>query len=124
MDKRRIVTIVIPTRFDSRYMIELCLETIKKYTVYPYKVVIGDAGVNDETRKFLEARTDITLVKAENPSFPKDSLIKYVDTPYFLFLHDDTQIFKKGWLARRAVLMQRDTRNAIVGPVVVNFVHG
>jgi hypothetical protein len=124
MNKKKIITILIPTRFDSRYMIELCLETIKKYTEYPHKVLVGDAGVNAETRDFLEARKDIKLVKTDNPNLPKDSMIKFVDTPYFLFLHDDTQIFKKGWLKRRVTLVERSPRNAIVGPVVANFVYG
>ena len=124
MDKRKMVTILIPTRFDSRYMIELCLETIKKYTEYPHKVIVGDAGVDAETRDFLETREDIRLVKTDNPSWPKDSMIKFVDTPYFLILHDDTQIFKEGWLKRRIALMEKNTRNAIVGPVVANFVYG
>ena len=48
------VSILVPTRFDSRYMIELCLETVKKYTKYPHRIIVGDAGVNEETRNFLE----------------------------------------------------------------------
>ncbi|MDB4349895.1 hypothetical protein OAA99_02975, partial [Omnitrophica bacterium] len=91
--KAKEVTVLIPTRFDSRYMIELCLESLKKYAQYPHKVIVGDAGVDDETRNFLECRRDIKLVKPENANLPKDSMLKYVDTPYFLFLHDDTQIF-------------------------------
>jgi hypothetical protein len=124
MDKKETVTILIPTRFDSRYMIELCLETIKKYTEYPHKVIVGDAGVDAETRDFLEARKDIKLVKTDNPNLPKDSMIKFVDTPYFLFLHDDTQILQKGWLSKRVKLMERNPRNAIVGTVVASFVYG
>lgn len=118
------VTILIPTRFDSRYMIELCLETIRKYTDYPHKIIVGDAGVTDETRRFLEAQKDILLMKPTNPSLPKDSMIPFVDTPYFLFLHDDTQILHKEWLERRIAIMEKNPRNAIVGPVVANFVYG
>jgi hypothetical protein len=122
MDKT--VTILIPTRFDSRYMIELCLESVKRHTQYPYKVIVGDAGVNEETRRFLESRNDIKLVKAENPSLPKDSLIKYVETPYFLILHDDAQVMVDGWLERRVKILENRQNIGIVGPVVANFVYG
>ncbi|MFH0764094.1 MAG: glycosyltransferase [Candidatus Omnitrophota bacterium] len=122
---KREVTILIPTRFDSRYMLELCLESVKKYTAdYPYKIIVGDAGVDDQTRKFLESRTDIKLVKPEDQALPKDSMIRFVNTPYFLFLHDDTQILKNGWLEKRVALMEKHPRNAIVGAVVANFVYG
>ena len=121
---KKIVTILIPTRFDSRFMIELCLESIKKYTDYPHEITVGDAGVDEETKKFLENRSDIKLCSVGNPTLPKDSMIKYVNTPYFMFMHDDTQILKKGWLEKRVTLMERNSRNAIVGPVVANFVYG
>ncbi len=121
---KKAVTILIPTRFDSRYMLELCLETVKKYTEYPHNIIVGDAGVSEETLSFLKSRTDITVIKPKNPSLPKDSMIKYVDTPYFLFLHDDVQILKKGWLEKRVALMENNLRNAAVGPVVANFIYG
>jgi len=124
MNLKKDVTILIPTRFNSRYMIELCLESVKKYTDYPHKIIVGDAGVDEETRVFLESRKDIKLVTPDNASLPKDSMIKYVDTHCFLFLHDDTQVLKRGWLDRRVALMERDQRNAIVGVVVANFVYG
>ena len=121
---KKVVTILIPTRFDSRYMLELCLETIKKYTDYPHKIIVGDAGVDDATKSFLASRKDLTIVKPEDPYMPKDSMIQYVDTPYFCFLHDDVHIMKKNWLSKRVALMEKNPKNAVVGPVVANFIYG
>lgn len=118
------VTILIPTRFNTRYMIELCLNTIRKYTYYPHKVVVGDAGADPETRTFLENRRDVLLVNPPNINHPKDFLVKQVDTPYFLFLHDDIQILKNGWLEKRVALMESHSANAIVGTVVSNYIYG
>jgi len=51
------VTILIPTRFNNRWVLELNLKTIRKYTRYPYKIIIGDAELDEEVRDFLVGRT-------------------------------------------------------------------
>ena len=61
------VSILIPTIFDSRYIIELCIKSILKYTEYPnYEIMVGDAGVDDTTREYLlqlEAEDIIKIIK-------------------------------------------------------------
>jgi hypothetical protein len=120
------VTILIPTAYDSRYIIELCLESIKKYTNYPYKIIVGDNGCDDCARKFLEGQTDINLVDVPqiNRKNPKDFLAALVKTKYYLILHDDIQILSKNWLSNRIKTMERDSSNAIVGEAVPNYHNG
>ena len=47
------VTILIPSRFNNRWILDINLRTIRKYTQYPYEIIIGDAGIEQETLDFL-----------------------------------------------------------------------
>jgi glycosyltransferase involved in cell wall biosynthesis len=118
------VTILIPTRFNSRWIIDLCLKSIRKYTDYPYKIIVGDTGVDEETENFLKSQGDIEVVKCPDPIRPKDYLARIVKTPYFMFLHDDVQILKHGWLNRRVKLMESKPRVGIVGVIGNNYQYG
>lgn len=123
------VTILIPTRFDSKYMLQLCLLSMERHTTVPYKVIIGDSGIDEETKAFLEefkkARPYISVVECPPPQvWAKDFLARQVDTEFFMFLHDDTQVLKTGWLRRRLDIMKKNPRIGILGPVVANFLYG
>lgn len=122
MDKP--VSILIPTRFNNRWSLELCLKTIRKYTDYPYKIIVGDAGADKEAIDFLNAQDDIQIVKCPDPIRPKDYLARISKTPYFVFLHDDTQILRHGWLKRRINCMEKDPRIGVIGVVVENYIYG
>ena len=117
------VTILIPTRFNNRWVLDLNLRTIRKYTKYPYKIIIGDAGMNIETADFLKTQKDIEIVKCPDPIRPKDYLARAVNTPYFLFLHDDVQIIRAGWLAKRISLIEKNPKNGIVGVLGNNYIY-
>ncbi len=118
------VTILIPTRFDSRYIVELALVTIRKYTTIPYKVVVGDAGVDEETRDFLASQSDVRVVACPDPLRPKDTLVRSFDTPFGIILHDDVQILREGWLRRRLEVMKRDPRLGILGVLAPTYIYG
>lgn len=119
------VSILIPTMFDSRYTIELCLKSIRKNTDYShYQTIVCDAGVDEITRDYLldlVHKNEIELIKATDWQRPKDDLVRAVDTEYYVLMHDDTQILKRGWLTRRLNLMNRSEKNAIVGTIVKNY---
>ena len=119
------VSILIPTMFDSRYILELCLKTIEKYTDYfDYQVLVCDAGIDETASGYLKGLVQqgaVRLIKATDWQRPKDDLVRAVDTPYYILMHDDVQILKHGWLTRRMKLMQRNERNAVVGSIVKNY---
>jgi hypothetical protein len=117
------VSILIPTRFDSRWNLELCLRSIVKYTQYPYHIIIGDAGIDSEASDFLSHWSEIEIVRCPDPFRPKDCLVKFVQTPYFLFLHDDTQILSKDWLEKRVRIIESDYRIGIVGTIGWNYIY-
>jgi len=123
--KKAAVSILIPTMFDSRYIVELCIKSIKKNTHYPdYQIIICDAGVDEATRDYLlqlaEAK-EIKLIKATDWQRPKDDLVKAVDTEYYIIMHDDTQVLRRNWLTKRLFLMSKNEGNAIVGSIVENY---
>ena len=118
------VSILIPTLYDSKPQLDLCLRTIRKYTRIPYRLIVGDAGVFDETRAFLEEQDDVTVVPCPNPLRAKDTLARVVETPFFLFQHDDTMVLREGWIERRLALMEADDRLGIIGVVAPCFVSG
>jgi len=123
------VTILIPTRFDSRYMLRLCLLSMERHTTIPYKVIIGDTGIDQQTKEFLtdfmKTRPYIKLIECPEPKvWAKNFLARQVDTEYFMFLHDDTQIKKTGWLKHRLDIMKSNPKIGILGVVVSNFLYG
>ncbi len=118
------VTILIPTRYDSRYIIELCISSVRKYTNIPYRIIIGNAGVNDETLNFLSKQSDIIVANCPDPLRPKDFLVTQVDTEFFMFLHDDAQILNYGWLEKRLSKINEKPNNGILGVVASNYMYG
>jgi hypothetical protein len=116
------VSILIPTMFDSRYVIEIAIKSIKRYTSYSdYKIIVADAGVDEETHAYLSGLNDITFIKATDWMRPKDDLADAVDTDYYITMHDDVRVFKDKWIENRLKLMNKDDRNAIVGTVTKNY---
>ncbi len=118
------VSILIPTIFDSRYIIELCIKSIIKYTEYPdYKIIVGDSGVDSETFDYLsklESDGTIKLIKVVDWERPKDELVKHVETDFYMLMHDDIRITHNRWIENRLSLINRNENNAIVGKVVRN----
>ena len=119
------VSILIPTRFDSRYIVELCIKSIRKNTDYTdYEIIVCDSGVDEPTRKYLselESRKEIRLITATDKLRPKDDLVGAVNGEYYIIMHDDVQIKRKNWLSRRVNLLNKNPKNAIVGSIVKNF---
>ncbi len=118
------ITILIPTRFDSKPIIELCLATIKKYTLIPHKIIVGDTGVDQNTKDFLLNQNNISVVECPDPIRPKDFLARQVTTPFFIFLHDDIQILKENWLHKRLLIMQNNRHIGAMGVLSTNYTYG
>jgi hypothetical protein len=119
------VNIMLPSRFDSRWMLELCLGSIRNNTSYPaFDITVCDAGVDDDARSFLEeeARSgSIRLIRATHPTRPKDDLAAAADAPFYVLLHDDIYIKRKDWLCQRMCLMLSSPTIATVGSVIPNY---
>lgn len=118
-------SILIPTRFNNRWPLELTFQTIRKYTKdCPYEMIVGDAGMEPEALEYVRAQKDVQICPCPDPIRPKDTLARFAQSPYLLFVHDDIQVFKDGWLKRRIDLMESDERVGVVGEMSHNYLVG
>ncbi|MBF0478886.1 MAG: hypothetical protein HQL26_05330 [Candidatus Omnitrophica bacterium] len=119
------VTILIPSRYNNRLILELNIKTIRKYTTdYPYKIIIGDAGIDKETMDFLTQQNDIEIVVCPDQKRPKDHLARICNTKYFIFFHDDIHILRPGWLSRRVEIMETNPQIGVSGVMGNNLIPG
>jgi hypothetical protein len=119
------VNIMLPSRFDSRLMLELCLRSIQNKTDYPdFDITVCDAGVDDDARSFLEGEAragSIRLIQATDSIRPKDDLAAAADAPFYVLIHDDTYIRRRDWLCQRMRLMLSSPANATIGRTCDNY---
>jgi len=119
------VNIMLPSRFDSRLLLEMSLRSIQNNTTYPdFDITVCDAGVDDDARSFLEqeARSgSIRLIEATDPQRPKDDLALRADAPFYLLIHDDIYIKRADWLCQRMRLMLSNPAIATVGLTAGNY---
>jgi len=100
-----------------------CIDSIKKCTRYPYKLIIIDNGSDYGTKGYLEGLkespdTDVTLVRnEENEGFIKavNKGISLSTGEYLCVLNNDT-IVTDGWLEEMVKVFDRDPSIGIVNP--------
>lgn len=97
------VTIIIVNE-NTKDALELCLLSIKKYTEYPYKVIVIDNGSTDGSLDLLKK---FNWVKAIGTTCIKDGEkhgralnigVQHLKTKYFLTLDSDVEILDYNWL--------------------------
>ena len=101
------VSILISNR-DSYEAIQLCIESIRKYTQYPHKIIVfDDRSKNDVDLPYLRGAQDKGWIELHenNARFPLthggslNVLINQVcDTDYAMIMDCDIMIKQKGWL--------------------------
>jgi glycosyltransferase involved in cell wall biosynthesis len=100
------VTICL-VNYKTEELTRLCLRSIRKFTNYPYEVIVVDNNSNDKSLDYLRTLKWIKLI--ERPGYvgssgsvahgsALDMGLKAANTEYFLAMHSDTFIHKKGWL--------------------------
>ena len=99
------VTIIIPTK-DKVELLRVCIDSIRKHTTHPsYEILVIsnnseeqatyaylDQAVRDGTLRFL--RHDIPFNYAALNNFA----VRHCDSPYLLFLNNDTEVVSPEWL--------------------------
>ena len=100
-----LVTVVIPT-FNNRFLIELCLRSMRCCTGSPFRVIVKDNGSTDGTVEYVEASglADLVLKSTDN-DFDNmeyrtyDEVIRnYVQTHFFLVCHSDIVFLQADWV--------------------------
>lgn len=115
--------IVIPV-WNLMQTTKLCVESIIKHTVYPYRLIMVDNGSDEPTKNYLASLKDdaripkALLIRNEKnlgaaPAFNQG--MKAATAPYVLLLNNDT-IVTHGWLTEMVRAVETNENIGIVNP--------
>jgi GT2 family glycosyltransferase len=112
------ISIIIPVR-DRVDLLARCIGSLTKETAYaPYEIVIVDNdSQTDEARAYLSALKHRVIHYSGpfNFSALNNFAVEQTDSPWLLFLNNDTEVIEGDWLAIMAEHIQRPEVGA-VGP--------
>ncbi len=111
--------------FKTHDFTKLCLRSVRKFTDYPYEVLVVDNDSRDESLEYLKSLPWIRLIEREDkdgnlrgsPAFSSalDIGLKNCNTEYFVTLHSDTFVLKNEWLTTLINYFNSDKQTACVG---------
>lgn len=87
--------------------VKLCLRSIRKFTRYPYKVIVVDNNSQDASVEYLKSLRWIQLIQRCPPADERGGLshgaalqlgLESCDTEFFVSMHSDTFVQKENWL--------------------------
>jgi O-antigen biosynthesis protein len=112
------ITIVIPVR-DRVELLARCVESITRETTYaPYEIVIVDNDSETEEARAYLSTTKHRVLNYRGPfnfSAINNFAVEQTDSPWLLFLNNDTEVIDGDWLTVMAEHIQRPEVGA-VGP--------
>ena len=123
-DKKPVALILILTHNGWEYT-KKCIDSIKKNTHTPYKILVIDNGSTDGTVDRLRAdRSVFHIENSCNLGFSKgfNLGLMLVDTPYFVIANNDV-VVTKNWLSRMRYNIDSDKDLMLLGPRS-NYVSG
>lgn len=103
----------------------LCLRSIRKFTNYPYEVIVVDNDSKDESLEYLKNLSWIRLLeRSHKPGQPRGSYdegaaldigLENCNTEFFVAMHSDTFAKRENWLAELVEHFGNDENVACVG---------
>jgi len=114
----------------------LCLRSIRKFTKYPYEVIVVDNDSQDESLKYLKRLCWIRLIERSTDNDPSNSGGGYshaaaldlglqsCDTEFFVTMHSDTIVRKDNWLTELIGYFKNDPQIACVGSGKIELTPG
>ena len=103
----------------------LCLRSIRKFTRYPYEVLVVDNDSQDDSIQYLKSLDWIKLIERKTESdkpeggyyhgVSLDLGLENCSTEYFAVLHSDTFVLKENWLTDLVGYFNNDENIACVG---------
>ncbi|MBN2018771.1 MAG: glycosyltransferase [Sedimentisphaerales bacterium] len=103
----------------------LCLRSIRKFTDYPYEMLVVDNDSNDDSTAYLRSLKWIRLIERPHPSGqPRGSFdqsaaldlgLKNCDNEFFVAMHTDAFVQHPGWLTELVSHFKNDPKIACVG---------
>ncbi|MEY2498154.1 MAG: hypothetical protein QOD12_1710, partial [Verrucomicrobiota bacterium] len=115
------ISIIIPIR-DRIDLLERCLDSLTSKTNYaPYEIIIVDNdSQSDEARAYF-SRLKHRVLRYEGPfnfSAINNFAVEQTESPWLLFLNNDTEVIEGDWLSIMAEHVQRPEVGA-VGPRLI-----
>ena len=103
----------------------LCLRSIRKFTSYPYEVIVVDNNSQDQSLEYLKRLGWICLIerrpKAAEPGGGYDHAValdlglQMCNTEFFISMHSDTFVQKYNWLTDLSSYFANNKNVACVG---------
>jgi GT2 family glycosyltransferase len=103
---------------------KLCLRSIRKYTNYPYEVIVVDNDSGDESLEYLKSLNWIRLLERPAGSGQAGGYahagalqlgLENCNTEFFVSMHSDTFVRKANWLDDLVKYFDSDDNVACVG---------
>jgi len=123
MEKNTVTICVV--NYKTPDLTRLCLRSIRKYTDYPYKVLVIDNDSQDSSVEYLKSLQWIQFVsRTEKKNLSDggydhaaalDMGLAMCDTEYFMAMHSDTFVHEAGWLTDLMRYFQEDPAVVCVG---------
>lgn len=111
-------TIIIPCKDNLQYTI-VCIKSIKRNTISPYKIIIVDDGSVATNYTALRKIDRITLLTTQKKSgFPAACNLgmSKVESEFFVIINNDVEV-TNGWLTDLLNHMRQNPKLGILGPV-------
>ena len=102
----------------------LCLRSIRKFTKYPYEIIVVDNNSQDESLEYLKRLSGVRLIEHTNTDDLKGGLahaasldlgLQNCNTEFFISMHSDTFVYRPGWLTDLIGYFDNDENIACVG---------
>jgi len=119
MNHDTLIDIVIIT-WNSLPYLRFCIQSIRKYTELPYRLIIVDNGSTDGTGKYIEKLNEIKkcITNHENLGYPHAIQQGFNQTnSEFVCLMNDDIVVSPNWLSGLVKVMQNHSDLGILGPV-------
>lgn len=112
-----LVSIVVPVRDQLAYT-RICIESLMRFTTYPYELIVVDNGSADGTAAYLSSVGGVRVVtNAANRGFPAacNQGMRLARGQHILLLNNDT-VLTPGWLEGLLCWAERSPEIGMVGP--------
>lgn len=111
--------------YKTLELTKLCLRSIRKFTHYPYEVVVVDNDSQDASLDYLKSLGWITLIERRAKpgdlgggvahAAALDMALDKCTTEFFVSMHSDTLVQADGWLADLMRYFEKDRSVQCVG---------
>ena len=123
MEKDTVTICVV--NYKTLELTRLCLRSIRKYTNYPYKVLVIDNDSQDESTEYLKSLDWVEFVERKDKTNDSsggyahaaalDMGLQLCDTEYFMAMHSDTFVHTSGWLGELMEYFKANPQTVCVG---------